>query len=265
MEILKNKIVDVSTPKKQKKALKALKMFNQNIGINNHNGKHITYFPHVNKWIFVSWELELNPDLIQPSELKKMLARELLKSDDVVIIEGHQPKRTRWIACIKNVEYYGDAGLKFTTTEATCLNNPSYRSGSSFAGKFKRFATTDEVAKLVEEIAINTHTKATSNHLIDTLKYRGIIAKKPIQKDQQFDFSIWRKTCHIPFQTFYPLNIVYPPLPPFIEVLKKDIQQKRVKLEELTESERSNLAVYQLGLDLVDTIKFHLSFKNISK
>lgn len=393
MEILKNKIVDVSTPKKTKKALKVLQIFRPLIGstccryLKPGKQSNINYISFLisDQWDFITFSTKRDEhDIIQPSELKKILAKELLKSGDVVIIEGHKPKRTRWIVSIDKVEYYGDAGLKFSTHYATSLNNPSYRSGSAFCGKFIRFATNEEAAKLVEEVAINTHTETIENHVsdptesqlkfkqaelrrdmgldfegwanyyfakkgpnVDTLVARDeakaefdfkhrkgwatqrfskalrafcelnnyelnpkellndrgrIIClvderrmtrggvwmksghkikkemiyintgtadslKKPEWlKDQQFDFSIWRKTCFIPFQTFYPLNTIYPPLPPFIDVLKKDVQQKRVKLEkELKESELSNLAVYQLGLDLVDTIKFHLSFKNISK
>lgn len=262
MEILINKIVDVSTSKKAKKALKVLRMFNQRIKKScgyylANSANSVTKYIALGDlciWDYVqfisNWE---QCDIIQPSELKKILAKELLKCGDVVIIEGHQPKRTRWIACIKNVEYYGDAGLKFTTTEATCLNNPSYRSGSAFAGKFKRFATTDEVAKLVEEIAINTHTETIDNHLSHTVEKAWIhsLRMQPIKKiffgknndiplikkysisanqtteehqysdfmkDKQYDYSILRKTCVIPFQTFYPLNTIYPPLPPFIDV-----------------------------------------------
>lgn len=221
MEILRGELVDISTPRKQKKAIKALKMFNQNFGTEckNCKSRHLTYFPHINRWVFVSFKLELNSDIIQPSELKQMLARELLKVDDVIIIEGHKPERTRWIACIKDVAYYGDEHLKFKTTEATGLNNPSYRVGSTFAGKFKRFATPDEVAKLVEAIAINTN-KSTGDQLNPSDGFSV----------QYFQNHFYGKYFD-PKISVVPLTVFYTQLPSFETALKIDLQQKRERLE----------------------------------
>lgn len=302
MEILKNKIVDVSTSKKVKKALKVLRMFNQRImkscGYYLENSAHpVTKYIALDDlciWDYVPFISNRNQhDIIQPSELKKILAKELLKEDGVVIIEGPKPKRTRWIVSINKVEYYGDAGLKFSTHYATSLNNPSYRTGSEFCGKFIRFATNDEAAKLIEEVAINTHTETIDTPSTNTLEkawlqsLRMIPRKKvffgknndiPVYKKQviendtksenlkhqQYDLSIWRKTCFIPFSSIYSHLPTITPLPPFLEVLKKDIQQKRENLgKETSEFKTSYFAGYQPEFDLCDALAYLFAIKNL--
>lgn len=200
MKIFKNKIIDVSTRKKAIKAFKALEMFDQKmsvfcyrklqVGASIHWSKHIAIVPNSEVWDYVTINPdELHHDIIKPSELKRILSKEVLKKGDIVIIEGAKPKKTRWIAAISEISYYGDSELKFVAHEAMSPTLNTHRTNASFAGKFKRRATFSEAIMLSE--SIKKQSNCTTNKEAKEARIARLYSKS-LSTD--------------PLQTFFPQN-----------------------------------------------------------
>lgn len=195
MKIFKNKIIDVSTRKKAIKAFKALEMFDQKIekncghmlskGIVVRWTNYISQLTDSGHWDFaVIDENHPHNDIIQPSDhygiiqpslLKILLAKELLKKGDIIIFKiPESPINAQGIGVVESIE--GDIITFQNDTNPVIhpfLSGQERIAGIIDVSEFKRFANEEEIFLLKKSIVKKSDLKKEwENMQVDVIKTR---------------------------------------------------------------------------------------------
>jgi hypothetical protein len=186
MKILKAKAVDVSTKSKSRKAFKILRMFNQKKSDiceqRLEEGAIACRFyliglrPAIGIWDYVEAPENFNKNnIIQPSSLKILLAKELLKKGDIIIFKiPESPINAQGIGVIESIE--GDIITFKNDTNPVIhpfLSGQERIAGIIDVAEFKRFANEEEIFLLKKSIAKKSELKKEwENMQVDAIKTR---------------------------------------------------------------------------------------------